>query len=348
MSRLDATYELVRIASHSREEGELAAHVETVLREFDHLDVERIGDNVVARTNEGHARRVIVAGHLDTVPGDPTAARIEGTTLIGLGSCDMKGSLAVMLEVAARPARSRDVTWIFYAREEISRRESGLMEVAQRRPELLVADAALLAEPTGGVVELGCQGSMRIEIVLRGRRAHSARPFTGVNAIHRAGPLIERIAGYHPREITVEGVVFVEQLQVVGVEGGIAANVVPDEVRLLVNHRIAPDRDLVSAQDALRNFLGDLLIAGDSLVILDFAAPAPPLVANTEVQRLIELTKATPRAKVGWTDVATFFELGVPATNFGAGDPLLAHRSDESVSESELDEFARVLVEWLN
>lgn len=348
MSRLGAAFDLVRIGSLSREENELATHVESVLRGFDHLKVERIGDNVVARTNFGHPRRVIVAGHLDTVPGDPAAARIEGTTLIGLGACDMKGSLAVMLEVAARPSLSRDVTWILYAREEIARSESGLTEVARCRPELLAADAAILAEPTGGVVELGCQGSMRIEIVLRGRRAHSARPFTGVNAIHRAGPLIERVAHYQPRETTIDGVVFVEQLQVVGVEGGVAGNVVPDEVRLHLNYRIAPDRDLASAQDALQLFLGDLLVEGDSLVVRDFAAPAPPLATNAEVQRLIELTKSTPRAKVGWTDVATFCELGIAATNFGAGDPLLAHRSDESVSEFELDEFARVLSEWLN
>lgn len=347
MSRLDSTLALVRIGSLSRQEDELATYVQSVLRGHGHLEVERIGDNVVARTSAGHSRRVIVAGHLDTVPGDPAAARIEGATLFGLGACDMKGSLAVMLEVAARPPLSRDVTWIFYAREEIARSESGLTELAGLRPELLRADVAILAEPTGGVVELGCQGTVRVEIVLRGRRAHSARPFTGVNAIHRAGPLIERVANYQPREVSIDGVEFVEQLQVVGVEGGVAPNVVPDEVRLLLNYRVAPDRDLAGAEGALREYLGEFLVDGDSLEVKDFAPPAPPLSGNDELRRLIELTNSRPRAKVGWTDVATFFELGVAATNFGAGDPLLAHRSDEAVGESELDEFARVLSEWL-
>ena len=348
MSRLEDALALVSIDSVSRRESAIAHYVEEALGGVATLEVERVGDNVVARTTGHHSTRVIVAGHLDTVPGDPQAAYTKDGVLYGVGACDMKGSLAVMLELAqsARP-RPVEVTWVFYAREEIARSESGLSEVFELRPDLLVGDVAVVAEPTGGLVEAGCQGSMRVEVTLRGRRAHTARPFTGVNAIHRLGALIERVSQYQPRTSVLDGVVYVEQLQVVNVSGGVAANVVPDEARVVLNHRIAPDRDAASAEAALRSLLDGLLVDGDVLDVVDFAPPALPSLHDERLQRLVALTGQKARGKVGWTDVGTFMQRGVPAANFGAGDPLLAHRSDEFVTSDELDEFARVLEAWL-
>ena len=348
MNRLVAALDLVRVPSVSRGEGDLASQIESVLRANSHLDVERIGDNVVARTTGYHATRLLVAGHLDTIPGDASLSVISGDQLRGVGACDMKGSLSVMLELAIDPEpRSVELTWVFYAREEIARSESGLGEIAELRPDLLAADAVVLAEPTGGVVEAGCQGSMRVRVTLGGARAHTARPFTGVNAIHRLGSLLARVASYEPRVAYVDNVAYCEQLQAVKVEGGVAGNVVPDSATCTLNHRFAPDRTHQEAMTWLRDFLADELHDGDALELSDWAPSASPAMTNERLRSLVAATGQPARGKVGWTDVATFSELGIPATNFGAGDPLLAHRSDEFVTVQELDEFARVLGEWV-
>jgi succinyl-diaminopimelate desuccinylase len=348
VSRLDDAYALVSIASLSRHEAPLASHVEARLRAATFLDVERVGDNVVARTNGRHATRVIVAGHLDTVPGDATYAKIVGKELRGVGACDMKGSLAVMLELAVDPTpRSIEVTWIFYAREEISRSESGLMEIAELRPELLQGDVAVLCEPTDGVVEAGCQGTLRVKVVLVGQRAHTARPFTGRNAIHRVGELIDRVAQYRPRTVSIDGVSYTEQLQAVAVEGGVAPNVVPDAVTLTLNYRVAPDRTKDEAAAWLRKYLGEFIEDSDTFSVLDWAPSAPPSLSSDRLAFLVRLTGKTPAGKMGWTDVATFQELSIPATNFGAGDPLLAHRSDEFVTLEQLENFENVIRAWL-
>ena len=344
MSRLPDVLRLVAIDSISRNEAALATLVFDELRNVEHLVVERVGDNVIARTEGLHAQRILVAGHLDTVPGDPALAVIEGDRLTGLGACDMKGSLAVMLELAKDIAsRAFDVTWVFYAREEIARSESGLLEIAQLRPDLLQADAAIVAEPTGGAVEAGCQGTLRLGLTVQGLRAHTARPFTGRNAIHRVGAAINQVAQYEPRLAMVDGIAFTEQLQVVSVGGGIAPNVVPDSATLVLNHRVAPDRSRDQAVSAVRDYLGDLLEDEDVLEILDWAPAAPPSLTHPGIQSLVSASGQPARAKVGWTDVATLHEMGIPATNFGAGDPLLAHRSDEFVTESELEVFAATL-----
>lgn len=348
MSLLEQTLRLVHIDSVSRNEDALATLVQEELRTNPLLEVERIGDNVVARTNGRHTTRLLVAGHLDTVPGNASAGLIAEGQVQGLGACDMKGSLAAMLHLAKEPSsRSVEVTWVFYAREEIARSESGLLEIAELRPDLLVADAAILAEPSGGAVEAGCQGSLRVEVEIRGQRAHTARPFTGRNAIHRLGDFIQRVSSYEPRRVRIDGVDFTEQLQVVGVEGGVAPNVVPDNARCTLNHRVAPDRGRVECVAALKAFFGDLLEENDRFEVVDWASPATPSLDNHWLTKLVALTNQAPRGKVGWTDVATFADLGIPATNFGAGDPLLAHRSDEFVTEFELNEFSRVLELWL-
>jgi succinyl-diaminopimelate desuccinylase len=348
VSRLDEAFSLVAISSVSRDEALLAAHVESLLRASSGLEVERIGDNVVARTTGRHATRVMVAGHLDTVPGDASDAKIVGDELRGVGACDMKGSLAVMVELALDPApRSREVTWIFYAREEIALSESGILELAELRPDLLQGEVAILAEPTGGVVEAGCQGTLRVRIELTGARAHTARPFTGRNAIHRMASVISRVASYEPRSVEIDGVRYTEQLQSVGVAGGVAPNVVPDVATLTLNHRVAPDRTKEEAASWLREYLGGLIEENDHYVVEDWAPGAAPSLTNERLSELVRLTGKPAAGKVGWTDVATFQSLGIPATNFGAGDPLLAHRSDEFVTLAQLDEFATVLGAWL-
>jgi succinyl-diaminopimelate desuccinylase len=348
VSRLDDALELVAIDSVSRGEAAIAHHVAVVLARNPDLDVERIGDNVVARTTGHHATRLLVAGHLDTVPGDASAATIVGDELRGVGACDMKGSLAVMLELASRPTpRSVEVTWVFYAREEISRRDSGLLEIAELRPELLDADVAILAEPTDGRVEAGCQGTLRVSVEMTGARAHTARPFTGRNAIHRLGDVITRVASYVPRAAVIDGIEYVEQLQVVDIDGGVAPNVVPDRAVCTLNHRVAPDRTRDEAFNWLVGFLSGTTDDGDTIRVEDWAPSAPPSMVNQRISSLVELTGEVAKGKLGWTDVATFTELNIPATNFGAGDPLLAHRSDEFVTLAQLDRFAAVLSDWL-
>jgi succinyl-diaminopimelate desuccinylase len=338
---------LVAIPSVSRAEQDLADVVEQELRSRTGLDVQRIGDSVVARSSGGHPTRILLAGHLDTVPPSGNQVpRVDGDTLWGVGAVDMKGGLAVLLDLVASPSpRKTDVTYLFYACEEVERSANALGQLATTHPELLSADAAVLLEPTGGQVEAGCQGTMRVEVVLTGKRAHTARPWTGKNAVHRLAPLLDRISGFPPRQVELDGCTYLEQLQAVGVEGGIAGNVVPDQAVLTVNHRFAPDRDIPEATAWLREFLAPVLddAAGDTLRVVDAAGGAPPALGHPVLAALVEASGTAPRAKVGWTDVATLWDLGIPATNFGPGDPLLAHSPDEHVTRSALQEVRRAL-----
>jgi succinyl-diaminopimelate desuccinylase len=271
---------------------------------------------------------------------------MDGDSVWGVGASDMKGGLAVMLDLAATVREpAMDVTWCFYAREEVDRDRSGLLELWQDRPELLAGDAAVLGEPTHGLVEAGCQGTMRVRITLRGVRAHSARPFMGRNAIHRLAPLLQRVAEWPGREVTLDGCTYAEQLQVVGVEGGVASNVVPDRARVTLNHRYAPDRQWPGAEAFLHQLLDPTLELddGDTWELLDAGDGAPPSLGHPLLKALVEKSGAPPKAKVGWTDVASFWAHGVPAANFGPGDPLLAHHPDERVARSQLERTREVL-----
>jgi succinyl-diaminopimelate desuccinylase len=344
---LATTTELMAVSSVSGNEAAIAALVEDRLAAMSWLTVERVGDNVVARTTLSRPQRLVVAGHLDTVPpGDNERPRTDGDTVWGVGASDMKGGLAVMLDLAATVREPAvDVAWCFYAREEIDRDRSGLLELWQERPELLAGDAAVLGEPTDGLVEAGCQGTMRVCITLRGVRAHSARPFTGRNAIHRLAPLLQRVADWPGREITLDGCTYAEQLQVVGVEGGVASNVVPDRARVTLNHRYAPDRHAADAEAFLHELLDPTLELGDgdTWELLDAGDGAPPSLGHSLLKSLVEKSGEPPKAKVGWTDVASFWAHGVPAANFGPGDPLLAHHPDERVARSQLERTREVL-----
>jgi len=344
---LTATRDLMAVPSLSRQEAALADVVEKALDACPGLAVARVGDNVVARTDLGRAHRLVLAGHLDTVPPNANEQpRLDGDTLWGVGASDMKGGLAVMLDLATAVSDPNiDLTWCFYAREEIGREDSGLVELWTERPDLLEGDAAVLGEPTSGLVEAGCQGTLRVRITLRGVRAHTARPFTGRNAIHRLAALLQRVVDWPGREVVLDGCTYAEQLQVVAVEGGVAGNVVPDHAEIALNHRYAPDRRRVEAEAFLHELLDPTLEldAGDTWEVLDAGDGAPPLLGHPLLTSLVERSGAPPKAKVGWTDVASFWEHGVPAANFGPGDPLLAHHPDERVTRAALEQTREVL-----
>ncbi|HVM09212.1 MAG TPA: succinyl-diaminopimelate desuccinylase [Acidimicrobiales bacterium] len=353
---LDLTAELVDIPSVSKDEEAITSWIEARLREqAPWLEVTRLGNNLVARTNLDRGLRVMVAGHTDTVPvNDNADARIDGDTLFGLGSCDMKGGLAVALDLATsieEPAL--DVTFLFYECEEIALEFNGLRKLLRERPDLLACDAAILGEPTGGLVEAGCQGTLRASLTAAGERAHTARPWMGRNAIHRLGPVIAALAAYEERRPVLNDCEFREALQAVGVKGGVAGNVVPDAVDLLINHRFAPDRTTDEAIEHVRDLVCGALdggfdeSAGDRFEVLDAAAPAPPDLDHPVLAALVTASGQPPRAKLGWTDVSFFAAAGIPATNFGPGDPTLAHTKDERVERADLERVRAALSKLL-
>jgi succinyl-diaminopimelate desuccinylase len=339
--------ELVDVPSLSFEEAALADHVEAALRAAPWLDVERVGDNVVARTRLGRARRLVLAGHLDTVPPNGNVgARVEGDVLHGLGAVDMKGGLAVLLELARTVAEPAvDATYVFYAAEEVAAEHNGLRHLLAMRPELVAGDAAVIAEPTGAAVEAGCQGTMRVRLELAGARAHTARPWMGRNAVHRLGDVLVRLAAEEGRRPVLAGCEFREAVQAVAVEGGVAGNVVPDRAVLTVNHRFAPDRTPEEAEAYLRALLGPLE-PGDSWEVVDVAPAAAPAHDHPLLAPLAA-GGVEVRAKLGWTDVARFAAAGVPALNFGPGDPTLAHTAGEHVRRDEIERVHAALARLL-
>lgn len=345
---LARTAELVDIPSVSRAEAAIADRIAAELRAVPHLSVDRIGDNVVARTDLGRSQRLVLAGHTDTVPANGNErARIDGDTLHGLGSADMKGGLAVFLELARTVAEPTvDVTYVFYVCEEISTEFSGLKQLLEQRPDLLEADAAILGEPTNAVVEAGCQGTLRAAVTLAGERAHTARPWMGRNAIHRLAPLLGRLASYEERRPVLDGCEYREALQAVKVDGGVAGNVVPDNVTVTINHRYAPDRRSEEAIAHVRTVLGDGgvdLDGTDTFAVLDFADGAEPGLTHPLLADLLTRTGAPPVAKLGWTDVAFFAGRGIPACNFGPGDPTIAHSAGEFVTRADIERAHAVL-----
>ena len=332
------TAALIDIPSVSRDEAAIVAWIEARLAACPWLTVDRVGDNVVARTQLGRDLRVVLAGHTDTVPVNGNAqAVIEGDRVRGLGASDMKGGLAVQLHLATTVADPAvDVTYVFYAREEIAASESGLGELFARRPDLLQGDVAILGEPTGATIEAGCQGTMRVEIELTGMRAHTARPWMGSNAIHRLGRLLALVELWEGREPVIDGCRYREAVQAVRVEGGVAANVVPDHALVVLNHRFAPDRSEEDAEAFLRELVGPALSDGDRFTVVDRAPGALPGLGHPLLQGLIADNGLDVRAKYGWTDVARFAAAGIPATNLGPGDSELAHTAGEWVDATAL------------
>jgi succinyl-diaminopimelate desuccinylase len=341
---VELTATLVNVPSESHHEGPLADMVERALERLAHLEVLRIGDNVIARTHLGHSERVIIAGHLDTVPAaDNLPARIEESEVIGLGSCDMKGGVAVALALAgASAAANRDITFVFYAAEEVEDEHNGLARVLDARPDVLVGDLAILMEPSDGGIEAGCQGTLRALVRTHGTRAHSARSWVGRNAIHGAADVLAILTAYQAREVEVDGLRYREGLNAVGIRGGVAGNVIPDLCEVVVNFRYAPDRGPSEAEAFVRD-----VFAGFEVDVVDNASGARPGLDRPATQAFIAAVGKEPRPKYGWTDVARFSTIGVPAVNFGPGDPLLAHTVDERVPVEQLRSTLAALRLWL-
>ena len=341
----EMTSTLVGIPSVSFEEAAIVDFLHDRLNQIPWLETSRIGDNLIARTNMEKGRRLLLGGHPDTVPANNNLEpRLEGETLWGLGAADMKGGLAVMLSLAeAVPSPAFDMTYLFYAREEVAAEHSGLKDIVDAAPELLDADLALLGEPTSGTVEAGCQGTMRFVLELKGERAHTARPWMGVNAIHRLDKALDVLNEYKERKPVIEGCEYHEALQAVRIEGGVAGNVVPDSVALTFNHRVAPDRDLEEAEDFIRTLFSSILTSEDSLTLVDSAPPAKPGLSNPMLASMIGKHDLQARAKLGWTDVAFFDQRGIPAANFGPGDATLAHTQEERITKAAVDSCYLVL-----
>lgn len=338
------TAALVDVPSESHHEDALADAVEQALRAVSHLSVERLGNTVVARTELGRAERVLIGGHLDTVPvNDNLPHRIEGDLLYGLGSCDMKGGVAVALALAGSiESPIRDITYAFYECEEVDSRFNGLQRLADERPDLLHADLAILMEPSNAGIEAGCQGTLRVDVTTRGERAHSARSWLGVNAIHGAREVLARLDCYEPRRPVVDGLEYREGLNAVGIRGGVAGNVIPDECVVTVNFRFAPDR---SEEQALVHVAE--VFSGLDVVSVDSAPGARPGLDRPAAAAFVAAVGEQPRPKFGWTDVARFSALGIPALNFGPGDPSLAHTRDEHVAVGQLESCEARLRDWL-
>jgi len=338
------TAALVDVESVSGSEARLADLVHQALQQLTHLDVEREGNTVVARTRLGRGRRVLLAGHLDTVPtAGNVPSRREGGRLFGCGSSDMKSGDAVLLHLAATLSEpSSDLTFVLYDNEEVEASRNGLAQLVSRHRDWLDADLAILLEPTDGKVEAGCQGTLRVRVPTPGRRAHSARSWLGENAIHAAAPILATLAGYQPRTVDIDGCTYREGLQAVRIDGGVAGNVVPDACTVTVNFRFAPDR---SEQDALEHVRQ--VLAPHQTDLLDSAPGALPGLTAPAAAEFVRAVGLTPVAKYGWTDVARFAALGTPAVNFGPGDPNLAHTREESVEVAQITACAQMLRSYL-
>jgi succinyl-diaminopimelate desuccinylase len=329
------TAELVAIPSVSRNEQVITDYLEGLLADAAWLELTRIGNNLVAKTQLGRPQRLLLAGHTDTVPGtDGQVTRIDGDVLWGLGAADMKAGVAVLAELARTVAEPAvDVTYVFYECEEISADCNGLRRLATEAPHLLKADAGVLAEPSRACIEVGCQGTMKVVVTLDGVRAHSARPWRGHNAIHRLGSVLQRLDEYEGRRPVLDGCEFREALSAVRVEGGVADNVVPDQAVVVINYRFAPDRSVTEAVEHVRNIVGDV----HGFEVVDCVAGATPSLDHPLLASLVCHVASPPEAKLGWTDVATLSTMGVPALNFGPGDPLVAHAVDERVERSQIE-----------
>jgi succinyl-diaminopimelate desuccinylase len=345
---VDLTRTICDIDSVSGNEGELADAVELAVRSLPHLSVERIGNTVVARTNGERASRVAIAGHLDTVPihdNLPTRFESDGGVdyLWGRGTVDMKAGVAVQLSLAAQLTDPRhEITWLWYDNEEVASELNGLNHLSQSRPDLLRADFAILGEPTAAQVEGGCNGTLRVDVRTSGVRAHAARPWAGENAVHKAARVLDTLNAYVPREVEVEGLVYREALNAVMIRGGVATNVIPDECVVHVNYRFAPNRSGAEAVAHLRELFG-----AENVTVADLAEGARPGLDTPFAREFLAAVAAEARPKYGWTDVARFASLGIPAVNYGPGDASKAHADDERVALSEIVACEVGLRDWL-
>jgi succinyl-diaminopimelate desuccinylase len=339
------TAALVDIESVSGNEKTITDAIEQALEPVPWLELWRHQHSLVARTSLGRDERVVIAGHVDTVPVNANLpSRDDGTLLHGLGACDMKGGVAIGLTLASRLAEpSRDVTYVFYEAEEVEAELNGLTLISAVRPEILVADFAVLMEPSNAVVEAGCQGTLRVDVSTTGKRAHSARSWNGLNAIHAAGGIVARLTEYVAREPVIDGLRYHEGLNAVGISGGVAGNVIPDSCTVSINYRFAPDRSVEEATAHVQE-----LFEGYDVVVCDSAPGALPGLDRPAAAAFVEAVGGTPNPKFGWTDVSRFSAIGIPAVNFGPGNPELAHTEGEFVPHAQLHSCLAQLTTWLS
>ncbi|SFS08218.1 succinyldiaminopimelate desuccinylase [Microbacterium sp. cf046] len=346
---VDLSRTICDIPSESGDETVLADLIDAAIRPLAHLDVFRDGDTIVARTALGRPQRVVIAGHIDTVPINanvPTRdIAVDGEPYLwGRGTVDMKAGVAVQLKLAAELADPRiDITWMWYDHEEVDADLNGLTRLARTRPDLFQGDFAILGEPSNGQVEGGCNGNMRVIVRTHGVRAHSARAWIGQNAIHSAAPVLARLAEYRPRDVPVDGLVYREGLNAVRIDGGVAGNVIPDLCEVEVNYRFAPSRSADAAERHVRD-----VFAGFDVEVVDVAVGARPGLDAPLAREFVAAVGGEARPKYGWTDVARFSAMGVPAVNYGPGDPHLAHHDEERVSFAQIEDVERGLRAWLS
>lgn len=341
------TAALVDIPSESRDEARIADEVESALRgQTVGFEVIRNGNAVLARTHRGLPSRVMLAGHFDTVPiADNLPSHVEDGQLYGCGTSDMKSGDAVFLHLAATVTNpAHDLTLVFYDCEEIEAAANGLGRIERELPDWLQADVAVLGEPTAGFIEAGCQGTLRVVVGASGTRAHSARSWMGDNAIHKLGEVLARLGEYSPRNVDIDGCVYREGMSAVRVDGGVAGNVIPDAASVTVNFRFAPDRTPAQAFDHVREVFDGLPVTVEQT---DGAAGALPGLRAPAAAQLIAAAGGQVRAKYGWTDVARFAALGIPALNYGPGDPNVAHRRDERVELAQITAVTETLRAYL-
>jgi succinyl-diaminopimelate desuccinylase len=340
------TLELVDVPSESRDEAALAAHVLGVLADGG-LAVRDAGDTcVVAECGAGEGPLVVLAGHFDTVPTQGNRpGRRDAEAVHGLGATDMKAALAVMVETGLllRDAGKR-VALCFFGREELGIAESALTPLLERDALLRSADLALVMEPTDNALQGGCLGNVNATWTFTGRSGHSARPWLADNAVTHAAAGISALHAVPVDRVTFDGLEFAEVASVTKVAGGIAENVIPDEVRCHVNYRYAPGRSAADAEARIHALCDH---PQSSLAIHSNAPSGAVAVGEPLVQELIAAGRLPVAPKQAWTPVAEFALAGVPAVNFGPGDPAYAHRRDELVRVDALLRSARTLERFL-
>lgn len=338
------TLDLVNVASVSQDEKVIADLVQDSLSQASHLKLTRIGNSVIAQTNFGNKKRVVIAGHLDTVPANNNfPGKKTDTEIVGLGSVDMKSGIAVALKLALEVTESNfDITYLFYESEEIETKFNGLEIISQKAKELLACDFAILMEPTDGILEVGCQGTLRFEVSVAGKRSHSARWWNGQNAIHGLTDLLAILNNYQSREPIIDGHKFREGLQAVKINAGVAGNVVPDLANITVNHRFAPDTSVELAVENMQKLFKDF-----NFKLIDSASSAPTGLDQVLIKEFVAIINKDIAPKFGWTDVARFAASGIPAINFGPGNPNLAHHPDEKVSIKQIEDVYLAMKSWL-
>ena len=358
--------QIMAVYSVSDAEGPLTDRVERFLKRYPHLQVHRDGDTIVDT--------VPVLDNFPPkwlAPGDPlidkdVAEMYPGTPVMwGRGATDMKASDAVLLYLAATLTDSKvDLTFVFYDHEEVAAEYNGLGRVVEDHPDWIQGDFAIIGEPTSCGIEAGCNGTMRFDVIANGVAAHSARAWMGDNAIHKAAEILNRLVAHKDEAVDVDGLIYQEGLNATLISGGNGTNVIPSECRVHVNYRFAPDKTLAEAKalmigEGAESELGNGehpatggFFHGFDIEMRDESPSARPGMSDPLVQSLVKLveerTGRQPLAKLGWTDVARFSQLGVPAVNLGAGSPLLAHKNNEQVPNSDLTLMAGILIDWLD